>query len=209
MRFVLLSIVTSVSFAQPFVVSFRGLQEQSTSKSSKALARARQACSQSRVADCKRLIDEALEKDPHSTQALLMAGVFAIQQQDYDAAGKALDAAVEQDPMEPFLLSVAALAHGLLEDYEGAENLAKRSLRRDPLCARANFILGVSLVAQRKELDEAERSFTRAADEVRESRLFLTYLQLRRGEEAGAARVCREFLRREDATTDTCLALLQ
>ena len=210
MRFVFLFLSAGLGFGQPFIVSMKSLQEQYvSSQANKTLEKAKRACSDQAWEKCRKLIDQSLAQNPRSRQGLLMSGVLAIQDQDYRKAGRVLDVAVEEDPTEPFLLSVAALVHGLLNDYKAAENLAKRSLRRDPLGSRANFVLGLSLIIQNRDFPEAERSFSRSASEVKEARLFLSYLQLRRGQVESATEECRKFLGQPDAGLEACLALLK
>jgi tetratricopeptide (TPR) repeat protein len=141
------------------------------------------------------LLHKALELDPEYIEALNNLGARYIVIGKYSEALPFLNKAIEIDPsaVQPYCnLSLAFLGSG---DPVAAERAARQAIDNDGSDNRSRYLLGISLVAQRKLTKETTQSLRRVQDDFPQARIALGMAEAAAGRTAEAKATLTEYLK--------------
>lgn len=140
------------------------------------------------------LLEKAVAIDPEYMEALNNLGARHVVIGDYEGALPYLNKAIALDPhsVQPYCnLSLAYLGSG---DAEAAERAARQAIDNDPSESRGRFLLGISLVAQRKQAKEASQNLRRVQDQFPQARFAIAIAETLAGNTAAAKISLKEYL---------------
>ena len=136
-------------------VSFAQLRHKVPSQAAKAARSAWKAFRKHDLAECARRFREAVEVDPNYLQAWSDLGrVYSLLNQPQQVI-QAFQTVLSIDPHSADAYSFIGAAQASLDQFTEAEAASRQALRLDPFNRAGRFVLGVSLVAQRKNDIEA------------------------------------------------------
>lgn len=122
-------------------------------------------------------LEQALKIDPDYMEAHNNLGVRYMATSDFDKAAAEFQRAVALDPAAADALLNWAGALYALGRYEQAETAARQGLVRAPGSPRAEYVLGLTLLVERKSEQECLRALDNAAAEYPKARVFATALR--------------------------------
>jgi tetratricopeptide (TPR) repeat protein len=140
------------------------------------------------------LLQKAIQLDPEYMEALNNLGARYILIGEYERALPHLNKAIELDAhsVQPYCnLSLAYLGTG---DAAAAERAARQSIANDPNEERGRYLLGVSLIAQRKQVEEATQHLRRAQDHFPQAKFAIGIAEAMAGNTAAAKASLTEYL---------------
>jgi tetratricopeptide (TPR) repeat protein len=161
------------------VVSLSSLQHKVPKKARRELAKAELVMSRGELEESIKHLRAAIAIDPQYLEAYNNLGCRLIRLERPQEAVKALTKATELDPKAPFPLANLSAALLMARDVTGAESAARRALSVDPSSARAHYLLGLSLLSERKYTPEATQNIRLAAQEFPRAKSILTALEKR------------------------------
>lgn len=141
------------------------------------------------------LLHEAIKIDPEYIEALNNLGARYVVIGKYSEAIPFLSKAIEMDPhsMQPYCnLSLAYLGSG---DAVAAERAARRAVDNDTTDSRPRYLLGISLVAQRKLTNETRESLQRVQADYPQARIALGMAEAAAGQTAEAKVTLKGYLK--------------
>lgn len=109
--------------------------------------------------------------------ALLMAGVDALERQEYTEALRSLQEALKYNPKSPLILTDLGVAYAGKNEPAKAEELWKKALQVTPSHQDARLNLGI-LYLNRKNYREAEKILKEASKEIAYQKLDQVFFQL-------------------------------
>lgn len=140
-----------------------------------------------------RHLRRGLSIDPTNTEAYNNLGVLYY---DLQQPGKAIEAFSTMIAIDPrcftAYVNLAFTWYSQLR-YEEAERVARRGVELRKTDPKIRFLLGMSLVAQQKLMDEAVDNLTMAAEEFPEARLELSRMLVEKGDFERATRELERF----------------
>ncbi len=148
------------------VVSVGRLSHKPTKKAFKLFRQAEKANDQRRFEEAVRLLEEAVKADPEFMEAYNSLGNRLLQLKRLPAAVQAFQKAIEIDPADSKPYSNLAITQMHLGQYVEAERTARRAAQMQRNTRHADYIVGLSLVAQKKNLPEALSLLERSAGEL-------------------------------------------
>jgi Tfp pilus assembly protein PilF len=175
-------------------VSVRQLQRKTDKKAERELRKAHAAAERGKVDEAIQHSREALARDPDYPQAWLELGEVHARMNRYEEAAEHFSRAAELDPEYVQAHRNLALAMLHLKRYDAAEEAARRALKLARPLPEMHFALGVSLGAQRRNLNEAIEHLDRAAASHPRARLAAVRFLAEAGRRSDAARRLEQYL---------------
>lgn len=145
------------------------------------------------------LLQKAIQIDPEYVEAINNLAARYIFMNQFDRAIPHLERAIALDPhcVAPYAnLSLALLGSN---DAAGAERAARIAVRNDPSDVRSKYLLGVSLLAQKKLTRETLHSLRQAQDTFPRAQLALALAEAASGETAQARVTVTRYLKSKHA----------
>ncbi len=144
-------------------ISARHLEHRVPSKALRELREEEKAIHHGDLPDSIAHLRRALEIDPEYMEAHNNLGVRYMSAGELDKAETEFRKAAALDPAAtPVLLNWASVLFNL-ERYDQAETQARQALTREPSSSRAQYVLGLALLAERKSARECLRALEAAA----------------------------------------------
>ncbi|HKW97434.1 MAG TPA: tetratricopeptide repeat protein [Bryobacteraceae bacterium] len=175
-------------------VSVERLQHPIPDKALSEFERATRSAQKKKIQEAIKHLEKAVKIAPNYTEAHNNLGVWYMITGKLQKAATELEAALKLDTSSVFVNTNLSLIRFLSKQYAEAEALARAALRKDEKFTRANYILGLSLVAEGKNQDEAVDHLDRAAREFPAARLEAAHLLVRKGSTGSAAAELRAYL---------------
>ncbi len=159
------------------VVSLSSLQHKVPKKARRELEKAEFVMKTGSLEDSVKHLQAAIAIDPEYLEAYNNLGCRLIRLERPQEAVQALQKATELDPKAPFPLANLSAALLMARDIPGAESAARRALSVDPSSTRAHYLLGLSLISEKKFTPEATQNMRLAAEEFPRAKSILTALE--------------------------------
>jgi len=161
-------------------------------------------------------IDKALQHlrngialDPGNTDAYNDLGVIYFNLNQPEKAIEAFSTMIEIDP-DCFRAHVnLAYTLNAQQRYKEAERLARRGVELKKMDLKVRYMLGMSLAAQRKNLDEAADNLSIAAEEFPEARLELSRMLVEKGDFDRAMQELQRFTQQRKMSEKAGVAPVQ
>lgn len=161
-------------------------------------------------------IDKALQHlrngialDPGNTDAYNDLGVIYFNMSQPEKAIEAFSTMIEIDP-DCFRAHVnLAYTLNAQQRYKEAERIARRGVELKKMDLKVRYMLGMSLAAQRKNLDEAADNLAMAAEEFPEARLELSRMLVEKGEFDRAMQELQRFTQQRKLSEKAGVAPVQ
>ena len=179
-------------------VSVERLQHPIPDKAVSEFDRAVRSAKKREIQEAIKHLEKAVKIAPNYTEAHNNLGVWYMITGKLQQAATELETALKLDSSSVFVNTNLSLIRFLSKQYAEAEALARAALRKDEKFTRADYILGLSLVAERKNQDEAIDHLDRAAREFPAARLEAANLLARKGSTSSAAAELRAYLSAPD-----------
>ena len=176
-------------------VSVRQLQRKTDRKAEREVRKAHAAAERGSFDEAIEHSREALARDPAYPQAWLELGSVYARMKQYEQAAGHFEKAAELDPDYVPAHRNLALAMLYLKRYDAAEEAARQALKLARPLPEMHFALGVSLGAQRRNLDEAIEHLDRAAASHPRARLAAVQFLVEAGRRSDAASRLEQYLR--------------
>ena len=183
-------------------VSLRHLQRKVDKKAERELHKAYDAVERGSLEKAVQHSREAIARDPGYPEAWLQLGYAQARMERYEEAAEQFSKAAELDPEYVRAHYNLALAMLRLRRYDGAEQAARQALKLARPLPEMSFTLGVSLGAQRRNLDEAIEHLDRAAASDPRARLAAVRFLAEAGRLRDAATRLEQYLRVSGDTPD-------
>lgn len=183
-------------------VSLQRLQHQVPKEAQKEYQKAEKAWKKKKVDESITHLENAIAIDPEYMEAHHNLGVRYMAKQKFEEALQCFETAIKLDPSSALATTNAAVALFSLGRHAEAERSARRAVDLDPTYPNARYILAVSLLAQQKDVEEAEANLNRITDTHPRANLLLAEIHARRGEKAMARNCLKAFLAAERTGDD-------
>jgi tetratricopeptide (TPR) repeat protein len=191
---VTLSSVQGERPASPWV-SARQLKRKPNGKAERELRKARAALESGRFDEAIQHSSKALALDPTYPEALVALGVAQSRLGRFEEASEQFTKAAELDPAYESAHSNLAIAMLRLRRFGAAEEAARRSLKIVRPLPTMDYVLGVSLGAQNRNLDEAIEHLDQAAGSHPRAGVAAAQLLIEAGRRSDAAKRLGKYLR--------------
>jgi len=181
------------------VISFKRLSHKPVKAARKEFEKAAKLSEKGDSAGVIAHLTKAVEIDPQYVEALNNLGARYVLIGDYTTAITHLNRAIELDPhsVQPYCnLSLAFLG---MEDPAASERAARQAVDNDPSDAKARYLLGISLVTQRKLTREMLDTLRKAQDRFPQAQIALAVAEAAMGNTAGAKSTLQDYLKRDQA----------
>lgn len=180
--------------ASPWV-SVSQLKRKIDGKASREFQRALSAADRGKYDEAIQHSHKALEREPAYPEAVVMLGVAHARLGRYEEAAEQFNKAVELDP--GFLLAQSNLAVSMLrlQRFGAAEEAARRSLAIARPLPLMEYVLGLSLAAQNRNLTEAIEHLDRASATYPRAAAAAVRLLIAAGRRDDAATRLEKYLR--------------
>jgi tetratricopeptide (TPR) repeat protein len=162
-------------------ISMARLQHKVPKEARREFRRAEKAHDKGDIEKSLKHLAKAVKIDPQYFEAQINLGVRLMQTGSPEDALAAFEKAIALDPhmSAPYANSGAALL--MMGRPAEAETVARKAVDLDPLNTRAQYVLGISLIDQGKDINEAVAALERASEDIESARLALAQCYARQG----------------------------
>ena len=137
---------------------------------------------------------KATEIDPEFADAFNCAGVMFLTGGELEHAAHQFEKAIDLVPDHRAALANLSVALSRLEQPREAANVARRALKLDPGLLKVRYILGLSLIEDGGDKDEALDNLQRAASDIPKAHLLAAKILADSGQSEKAAKHVEEYL---------------
>jgi Tfp pilus assembly protein PilF len=185
---------THTAPARKQIVSINELRSKVNGKAVSALRKAHQLRERSQTVAAMTLVMKVLETDPLFVDAHIEEGILHADMNDHEQAAAAFRKATELDPARFEAHHNLAIELLKLTRYREAEQAARRALQLDRTRRSMDCALGISLVNQGRNPEEALKHLLRAAPEYPGARLAAAKVLIQTGQKSEAASELKLYL---------------
>jgi tetratricopeptide (TPR) repeat protein len=184
-------------------VSLQQLKHKVPGSAQKAFDKGEQAAAKGRLQQARAFFQEAVALDPEFVDAYNELGAAEVGLNDLPHAADEFQKAINIVPEHPLALPNLSIVLAKMHRFHEAGDVARRALRVAPGSSEVHYVLGVSLVSEHGNLDEAITHFERAAHDIPAAHLTASDLLVQLGRAQEAIRHLEAYL--QDPAADESL----
>jgi superkiller protein 3 len=175
-------------------VSLQQLNHKVPAAAQKAYQKGEQAASKGNLEEACTQFEEAVKIDPEFADAYNDLGAAKAGLNQLPEAAAEFQKAIDLAPEHPLALPNLSIVLAKMKNYHDAGEVARRALRVVPGSGRIHYILAVSILADRGNLDEALAHLERASADVPSAHITAAEILAQRGRSPEAIRHLEEYL---------------
>jgi tetratricopeptide (TPR) repeat protein len=161
----------------PATVSVQTLRRKVSGKAMGEFRRGMEVFRKGDFTAAAKLFEDAARRSPVFVDARAYAGLAYVRLGQFAEAVRSYQQAVDLEPANAPLLSNLASALLQVHRPEEGELAARRALKAAPDSSEAHYMLGLALVAQEKELDEADSHLALAEEKYPRARMVRDWIR--------------------------------